>query len=90
MTLKHRKVEYYNIVIQGHIAEGSKLLATIADAGVDFLLTKQLLLNKIVLSSLFFPKNPRPKGDFWGRAFDRPGILFFGKSLTPSACSLQK
>jgi hypothetical protein len=40
MTLKYRKVEYYNIVVQGHVAEGSKLLTTIADAGVDFLAYK--------------------------------------------------
>ena len=42
MTLKYRKAEYYNIIVQGNIAEGARLLTTIADAGVDFLAYKAI------------------------------------------------
>ena len=41
---KFKKVDYYNIIVQGHIAEGSKLLTTIANAGVDFLAYKAITL----------------------------------------------
>ena len=36
MALEYRKAEYYNITVEGHIAEGSKILDIIAGAGVDF------------------------------------------------------
>lgn len=42
MILNHRKVDYYNITVQGDVAEGSKLLTTIAEAGVDFLVLATL------------------------------------------------
>ena len=55
MTLKYRKVEYYNIVVQGHIAEGSRLLTTIADAGVDFLAYKAIPLEQNRTQFTLFP-----------------------------------
>ena len=36
MALDILQVEYYNITVEDQIANASKLLATIADAGVDF------------------------------------------------------
>ena len=36
MALDIKRVEYYNILIKGQITEASKLLSTIAGAGVDF------------------------------------------------------
>ena len=36
MALDIKRVEYYNISIKGQITEASKLLSTIAGAGVDF------------------------------------------------------
>ena len=55
MTLKYRKVEYYNIAVQGHITEGSKLLTTIADAGVDFLAYKAIPLEQNRTQFTLFP-----------------------------------
>ena len=36
MALDIKRVEYYNILINGQITEASKLLSTIVGAGVDF------------------------------------------------------
>jgi hypothetical protein len=55
MTLKYEKVEYYNIAVQGHIAEGSSLLTTIADAGVDFLAYKAIPLEENHTQFTLFP-----------------------------------
>ena len=55
MALQFRKVEYYNITVQGHITEGSKLLTTIADAGVDFLAYKAIPLDPKRTQFTLFP-----------------------------------
>jgi hypothetical protein len=55
MALEFRKVEYYNIIVQGHIAEGSKLLTTIADAGADFLAFKAIPLDLKRTQFTLFP-----------------------------------
>jgi len=55
MTLTYRKVEYYNIAVRGHITEGSKLLTTIADAGVDFLAYKAIPLGQNRTQFTLFP-----------------------------------
>jgi hypothetical protein len=55
MTLKYKKVEYYNITVQGHVAESSKLLTTIADAGVDFLAYKAIPLEQNRTQFTLFP-----------------------------------
>ena len=55
MTLKYMKVEYYKIAVQGHITEGSKLLTTIADAGVDFLAYKAIPLEQNRTQFTLFP-----------------------------------
>jgi hypothetical protein len=39
-----KQVEYYNIAVEGHVGEGSKLLAELAGAGVDFLAYKAVPL----------------------------------------------
>jgi len=55
VTLKYQKVEYYHIVVPGQIAEGSKLLTTIADAGVDFLAYKAIPLEQDRTQFTLFP-----------------------------------
>jgi hypothetical protein len=55
MTLKYKKVEYYNIAVQGPVTEGSELLATIADAGVDFLAYKAIPLEQNRTQFTLFP-----------------------------------
>jgi hypothetical protein len=42
MDLDIKKVDYYHITVEGHVAEGSKALAAIAEAGVDFLAYKAI------------------------------------------------
>lgn len=39
-TLDIKKVEYFNIIVEGHAAEGFKLLSVFADAGVNLLAFK--------------------------------------------------
>jgi hypothetical protein len=55
MMLQYRKVEYYNITVQGHITEGAKLLTTIADAGVDFFAYKAIPLEQNRTQFTLFP-----------------------------------
>ncbi len=55
MTLKYQKVEYYNITVQDQIAAGSRLLTTIADAGVDFLAFKAIPLEQNRTQFTLFP-----------------------------------
>lgn len=55
MALEINKVEYYNIIVQGDIAEGSILLTTIADAGVDFLAYKAIPLDPNRTQFTLFP-----------------------------------
>ncbi|MFN2286652.1 MAG: hypothetical protein ACK2UQ_19705 [Anaerolineae bacterium] len=57
MTLKYEKVEYYNIIVQGHVAEGAELLTVIADAGVDFLAYKAIPLEQNRTQFTLFPVN---------------------------------
>ena len=55
MALEFRRVEYYKITVHGHIAEGSKLLTTIADSGVDFLAYKAIPLEPKRTQFTLFP-----------------------------------
>jgi hypothetical protein len=55
MSLVSKKVEYYNIIVQGDIAEASKLLTTIAGAGVDFLAFKATPLDTKRTRFTLFP-----------------------------------
>jgi hypothetical protein len=55
MAFDIKKVEYYNITVQGHIAEVSRLLTTIADAGVDFLAYKAIALEQNRTQFTLFP-----------------------------------
>ncbi len=40
MSLEIRRVDYYNLTVEEHVAEGSAMLGTIVGAGVDFLAYK--------------------------------------------------
>ncbi len=55
MALEFRKVDYYNITVQGQVAEASKLLTTIADAGVDFLAYKAVPIEPDRTQFTLFP-----------------------------------
>ena len=55
MALEIQKVQYYNITVQGQIAEGSELLTTIADSGVDFLAYKAIPLGPNLTRFTLFP-----------------------------------
>jgi hypothetical protein len=57
MKLNYREVDYYNIAVQGDVAEGSRLLTTIADAGVDFLAYKAVPLEQNRTQFTLFPKD---------------------------------
>jgi hypothetical protein len=55
MALEVKRVEYYNVTVRGHIAEGSELLTTIADSGVDFLAYKAIPLEPERTQFTLFP-----------------------------------
>ncbi len=57
MALNIKRVEYYNITIKGHVAEGSKLLSTIAGAGVNFLAYKAVPLEPMRTQFSLFPED---------------------------------
>ena len=57
MALDIKQVEYYNISINGQIADASKLLSTIAGAGVDFHAFKAIPLNLNQIQFTFFAKD---------------------------------
>ena len=44
MPLDIKRVEYYNLTVEEHVAEGSAMLGTIVGAGVDFLAYKAVPL----------------------------------------------
>ena len=55
MAVKRTKAEYYNIVVEGDIVEGSRLLTAIADAGVDFLAYKAIPVERNRTRFSLFP-----------------------------------
>ncbi|MBN1373494.1 MAG: hypothetical protein JW987_16265 [Anaerolineaceae bacterium] len=55
MALEVQKVQYYNVTVQGQIAEGSELLTTIANFGVDFLAYKAIPLGSNQTRFTLFP-----------------------------------
>jgi D-Tyr-tRNAtyr deacylase len=44
MTFDVKKVDYYNLTVEGHVGEGSKLLSVLAGVGVNFLAFKAVPL----------------------------------------------
>jgi len=57
MALDIKQVEYYNITVNNHVVEGSKLLSIIAGAGVSFLAFKAIPLETMRTQFSLFPKN---------------------------------
>lgn len=57
MALDIKQVEYYNITVNDHVVEGSKLLSIIAGAGVSFHAFKAVPLEAMRTQFSLFPKN---------------------------------
>ena len=57
MALDIMQVEYYNITVEDQITNASKLLSTIAGAGVDFHAFKAIPLNPNQIQFTFFAKD---------------------------------
>jgi hypothetical protein len=55
MALDIKKVEYYNITVNDHITDGSKLLSIIAGAGVSFHAFKAVSLEPMQTQFSLFP-----------------------------------
>ena len=55
MTLEIKKTEYYNITVDGHIGEGSKLLSVFAGVGVNLLAFKAVALEPMRTRFTLFP-----------------------------------
>lgn len=55
MALDIKKNEYYNITVEGHIGEGSKLLSVFADVGVNLLAFKAVALGPMRTQFTLFP-----------------------------------
>ena len=57
MALDIRKVEYYNITVEGHAGEGSKLLSLFAGVGVNLLAFKAVPLEPMRTQFTLFPND---------------------------------
>jgi len=55
MTLDLKKVEYYNIIVDGYAGEGSKLLAAVAGFGVNLLAFKAVPVEPMRTQFSLFP-----------------------------------
>jgi hypothetical protein len=55
MPLDIRRVDYYNLTVQEHVAGGSAMLGTIVGAGVDFLAYKAVPLGATRTRFTLFP-----------------------------------
>ncbi len=55
MTLDVKKVEYYNLTVDGHAGEGSKLLSVVADFGVNLLAFKAVPVKPMRTQFSLFP-----------------------------------
>jgi len=55
MTLDLKKVEYYNITVDGHAGEGSKLLSVVAGFGVNLLAFKAVPVEPMRTRFSLFP-----------------------------------
>jgi hypothetical protein len=55
MTLDIKSVEYYNIIVEGHAGEGTKLLSTFADVGVNLLAFKAVPVKSTHTQFSLFP-----------------------------------
>jgi hypothetical protein len=57
MSLKIEQIEYYNIEVKDHVADGSKILSIIADADVSFHAFKAISLEPRRTRFSLFPKD---------------------------------
>ena len=57
MSLKIEQIEYYNIEVKDHVADGSKLLSIIAGADVSFHAFKAISLEPGLTRFSLFPKD---------------------------------
>jgi hypothetical protein len=55
MSLEITRVDYYNLTVEEHVAEGSAMLGTIVGAGVDFLAYKAVPLSAARTRFTLFP-----------------------------------
>ena len=55
MALDIKRIEYYNITVEGHVGEGSKLLSVFADVGVNLLAFKAVALEPMRTQFSLFP-----------------------------------
>jgi len=55
MALDIKTIEYYNITVEGHVGEGSKLLSVFADVGVNLLAFKSVALEPMRTQFTLFP-----------------------------------
>ena len=63
MTLDIKKVEYYNITVEGHAGEGFKLLSVFADVGVNLLAFKAVPLEPMRTQFTLFPDDGSKMND---------------------------
>jgi hypothetical protein len=57
MALDIRRVEYYNITVEGHVGEGAKLLSVFAGVGVNLLAFKAVSLESRRTRFTLFPND---------------------------------
>ena len=57
MPFDVKRVEYYNVVVEGHVTEGSKLLSVFAGAGVNLLAFKAVPLEPLRTRFTLFPND---------------------------------
>jgi hypothetical protein len=55
MAFDIKRVEYYNMTVEGHAGEGSKLLSAFADVGVNLLAFKAVPLEPMRTQFTLFP-----------------------------------
>jgi hypothetical protein len=57
MTLDIKKVEYYNIIVEDHAGEGSKLLSVFAGVGINLLAFKAIPVEPMRTQFTLFPND---------------------------------
>jgi hypothetical protein len=95
MALDIKQVEYYNIIVDGHIADGSKLLSIIAGAGVSFNAFKAVPLDPMRTQFSLFPMdsaNMTDSAEKAGLKFDGPysAILIKGDEKSGALSDIYK
>ena len=63
MAFDIKRVEYYNITVEGHAGKGSKLLSVFADVGVNLLAFKAVPLKPMRTQFTLFPDDGSKMND---------------------------